>query len=236
MSDDEKRRAFVQAHTTIASPPLCPELALHLSEGALALWEATEAFEGATGLPPPYWAFAWPGGQALARYVLDHPEVVRGRTVLDFASGAGVSAIAAGQAGAKRVVATEIDPLAVAALALNAQLDRVTLDIVRDDVTARDDGWEVVLAGDVCYERPMAELVHRWLRRCATRGATVLLGDPGRNYLPQEGLEEVARYVVPTSRDLEDRDHRETAVWRIAAGPWRRPAPTVEHDEVEESL
>ncbi len=215
MTDAEQQRRFIEAHTTLASPPLCPELRLLLATGAIELWEATEAFAQASNLPPPYWAFAWPGGQALARYVLDHPQAVRGRSVVDFASGGGVSALAAARAGAARVVATEIDPLALVALELNAGRNEVALDIVSDDVTTRDDGWEVVLAGDVCYERPMAERVVRWLRACAKRGATVLMGDPGRNYLPSHGLVEVARHTVPTTRDLEDRESRETVVWRV---------------------
>lgn len=210
--------AFLSAHTKLDAPPLCPELLLHLASGAIALWEQTELFTGRTGLPPPYWAFAWPGGQALARHVLDHPELVRGLTVLDFASGGGIQAVAAAKAGAARVVATEIDPFALAAIRANAGHNRVAVEVTSDDVIDRDDGWDVVLAGDVCYEKPMAERVERWLRRLAARGAFVLMGDPGRNYLPKSGLVEVARHLVPTTLDLEDRTSRDTVVWRVVAG------------------
>jgi predicted nicotinamide N-methyase len=206
---------FILRHTTPATPPLVPELTLQLSVGAIALWEALEAHTGLRNLPPPYWAFAWPGGQALARHVLDHPELVRGKGVLDFAAGGGIQAIAAARAGAARLVATEIDAYATEAMQLNAALNGVSFEVSAEDVIDRDLGWDVVLAGDVCYERPMAERVERWLAGLARRGALVLMGDPGRNYLPRRGLAEVARHVVPTTRDLEDRESRTTVVWRF---------------------
>jgi predicted nicotinamide N-methyase len=207
--------AFIAAHTGILSPPLVPELRLHLAGEVTPLWHATEEFLDRTGLPPPFWAFAWPGGQALARYILDHPEYASGRTVLDFAAGSGLVAIAAARAGAARAVASDIDPAACTAMRLNAALNTVEIGIRSDDVTeGADKAADLILAGDVCYERVMAERALAWLRGQARLGATVLLADPGRAYRPQEGLEELARYRVPTSRDLEDSEVRETVVWR----------------------
>ncbi|MCC7168263.1 MAG: methyltransferase [Rhodospirillales bacterium] len=209
---------FVRRHTELASPPLCPGLKLHLATQVTPLWEATEASLAASGLAPPYWAFAWPGGQAIARYVLDHPDRVRGKTVLDFAAGSGLGAIAAAWAGAARVVAAEIDPFARAAIGLNALANGVVVETPLADALAdaRAD-WPVVLAGDVCYERPMAERVFAWLSGIAGRGGLVLMADPGRAYLPKAGLREVARYTVPTSRELEDRESRETVVYAVTA-------------------
>src|SRR5687767_2344405 len=191
--------AFIQAHTEILSPPLIPELRLHLASEVTPLWHATEAFLERTGLPPPFWAFAWPGGQALARHILDHPELARGRTVLDFAAGSGLVAIAAARAGAARAVASDIDAAACTAMRLNAALNGVEVEIVAEDVTESAElAADVILAGDVCYERAMAERVSAWLLQQARQGATVLLADPGRAYRPQDGLEELARYRVPT--------------------------------------
>lgn len=208
--------AFVAAQTLVASPPLVPEIALHLASEVTPLWQATEATLARDNLPPPYWAFAWPGGQALTRYVLDHRDIVQGRRVLDFAAGSGLVAIAAAKVGASGVTASEIDPFALAAIARNARLNGVRVDVARHDLTAAaPEEWDVVLAGDVCYERPMAERVTSWLRAAAKRGALVLIADPGRAYLPAAGLEELARYIVPTSRDLEDCGERETRVLRV---------------------
>jgi predicted nicotinamide N-methyase len=204
---------FVLAETVIATPPLVPEIRLHLASEVVPLWQATETNLTERGLPPPYWAFAWPGGQALARHLLDHPDLVRGKRVLDFAAGSGLAAIAASKAGAASTAAAEIDRFAIAAIGLNAKLNGVGLDTIEADILGQAGGWDVVLAGDVCYERPMAERVGQWLGRLAADGTRVLMGDPGRNYLPTTGLREVARYQVPTSLDLEDRISRETIVW-----------------------
>jgi predicted nicotinamide N-methyase len=206
--------AFIRRETAVAAPPLVPEIRLHLATELVPLWQATEAKLAEHGLPPPYWAFAWPGGQALARHVLDHADLVRGRRVLDFAAGSGLSAIAAALAGAASVAAAEIDPFAIAAIGLNARLNGVAVETLAQDVVGDAGDWDIVLAGDVCYERPMAERVAAWLGRLARRGTTVLMGDPGRNYLPADGLAEIARYQVPTSLELEDRTLRETVVWR----------------------
>ncbi|WP_200808543.1 class I SAM-dependent methyltransferase [Tistlia consotensis] len=207
--------SFVRSQTAIEAPSLIPELRLHLATEVIPLWQATEADLEAIGLPPPYWAFAWAGGQGLARYLLDQPEVVAGRRVLDFAAGSGVAGLAAARAGAAAVEASEIDAFALAALKLNAALNGLALTVRSDDLVGRDEGWAVVLAGDVCYERPMAERVFAWLRSLAARGALVLLGDPGRTYLPKAGLERITAYGVRTSRELEDSDLRNAVVWRV---------------------
>lgn len=210
--------AFIRANTTLLSPPLVPEVKLHLAGDVTPLWEATEAEIGCVNPPPPYWGYAWPGGQAVARFVLDRPELVAGKRVLDFAAGSGVVGIAAALRGGA-VRAAEIDRLAVAAITLNAALNSVELDVADDDVVGRDlPEVEVVLAGDVCYERPMAERVLSWLRLLVARGCVVLLGDPGRAYLPGRGVEALATYTVPTSLDLEDREERITTVYRLLPG------------------
>ena len=209
---------FVPAETIVASPPLVPEIRLHLASEVVPLWQATEANLTERGLPPPYWAFAWPGGQALARYLLDHPDLVQGKRVLDFAAGSGLAGIAAAKAGARGVAAAEIDRFAIAAIGLNASLNGVGLELIEADILGGASRWDLVLAGDVCYERPMAERVGQWLAALAAAGTRVLMGDPGRNYLPAKGLSEIARYQVPTSLDLEDRVSRETVVWLWNAG------------------
>ncbi len=214
MSSDAAR--FIRAQTAIAAPPLVPEIRLHLASEVTPLWQATEATLAQSQLPPPYWAFAWAGGQALARYVLDHPAIVAGRDVLDFGAGSGLVAIAAAKAGARRVTAAEIDAFAAAAIDLNAQINEAAIAVETTDIVGRADAsWQVVLVGDMCYERPLAERLVNWLRRLAGAGATVLLGDPGRAYLPKSGLDELARYAVPTPLDLEDRIERVGVVWRL---------------------
>jgi len=200
----------------MAVPPLAPEIRLHLATEITPIWQATEVSLSRWGTPPPFWAFAWAGGQALARYLLDHPETVAGKQVLDICSGSGIVAIAAAKAGAANVVAADIDPFAATAIALNAQLNGVTLGVETRDLLDRTViGWPVVVAGDVCYEEPMASRAIGLLRRVAARGRLALLGDPGRAYLPREGLAELGRYVVPTSRELEDREAREGVVWEV---------------------
>jgi predicted nicotinamide N-methyase len=211
----EQRRSFIQSQTTLSVPPLTPEIKLHLATEITPIWEATEATLEANNLPPPYWAFAWPGGQALTRFLLDHPQWVRGKRVLDFAAGSGLSTIGAKMAGAEKVQANEIDDFAIEAILLNAAANQVSIDVLRHDLIGHNEGWDVVLAGDVCYERPMADRVIPWLRSLAGSGVTVLMGDPGRAYLPEQGLVEVARYDVPTSRELEDRELRVTRVLRL---------------------
>jgi predicted nicotinamide N-methyase len=205
--------AFIRAETRLHPVPHAPEILLHVADEATALWARTEEELGAVGLPPPFWAFAWAGGQALARYVLDRPETVRGRTVLDFASGSGLVAIAAARAGAGRVEASDIDAFAVAAIRLNAGANGVAVEPVAEDLIGADRGWDTVLAGDICYERDLAARVVAWLEALARRGARVLVGDPGRSYLPRERLEALATYEVPVTRTLEDADIKRTSVW-----------------------
>ncbi|AUX43038.1 50S ribosomal protein L11 methyltransferase [Sorangium cellulosum] len=217
----ESAAAFVARETAVACSPLVPEVKLHLATEVTPLWHATEAALARAGVPPPYWAFAWAGGQALARYLLDHPAAVSGKRVLDLAAGGGVVSIAAARAGAAHVSAADIDPFAAAALSLNAALNGVSLAVLTEDLTARDadvGAWDVIVAGDVCYERAMVDKVLPWLRRQAGRVGAVLVGDPGRTYCPSEGIEELARYLVPTSLDLEGRAQRETRVLRLLAG------------------
>jgi predicted nicotinamide N-methyase len=213
------RAAFVRRNTAITAPPLVPEISLYLATEITPIWQATEDTLARSGLPPPYWAFAWAGGQALARFLLDHPERVAGRSVLDFGAGSGLVAIAAAKAGAASVLACEIDHFAAAAIAANTTLNHVAIAVTTSDVLdIVDPRCEVVTAGDVCYERPMADRVMGWLRGLAAQGTLVLLGDPGRAYLPSEGIVELARYLVPTSRELEDRECRDTVIWEVLPG------------------
>lgn len=215
---DAKHRRIIEAWTKLSQAPLVPELRLYLADELTPLWLATEADLDHHRMPPPFWAFAWPGGQALARFVLDHPDVVGGRRVLDFAAGCGVAGLAAARAGAATVHAAEIDPLAAAAIGLNAAANGLPLTVLlADPVGDACADIDLVLAGDVFYEKPMSDLVLPWLRGLAGRGVPVLFGDPGRAYLPESGRTELARYAVPTSLELEDRTVRSTGVWRLEA-------------------
>lgn len=210
-----ERQAFIRRHTRLLAVPHAPEIALHVADEATALWQKTEDELGAIGLPPPFWAFAWAGGQALARHLLDHPELVRGQRVLDFASGSGLVAIAAVKAGATVVEAADIDGYAVAAIGLNAAANTVAVTVLGDDQIGSDGGWPVILAGDICYERDLAARVIDWLGGLGARGATVLIGDPGRSYLPKQRLKLLATYQVPVTRELEDMDVKVTSVWQL---------------------
>jgi predicted nicotinamide N-methyase len=214
-SDPAAREAFVRANTTLLRPPHVPEVRLHLADDAHALWHRTEEELAEIGLPPPFWAFAWAGGQGLSRYVLDHPETVAGKRVLDFASGSGLVAIAAAHAGAGMVTACDIDPFAQAAMRLNAMENRTEFHPAADDLVGEDGGWDVVLAGDVFYDRAFAERLVPWFSALAARGADVLVGDPGRAYLPRAGLVHLAEYRVPVSRAIEDAEIKHTTAWRF---------------------
>jgi len=205
--------AFILTETRLRPVPHAPEIFLHVADEATELWQKTEEELGEIGLPPPFWAFAWAGGQALARYILDHPETVRGRQVLDFASGSGLVAIAAMKAGAAEVTACDIDPFAIAAIGLNAQANGVAVTPLAVDLIGQDRGWDTVLAGDICYERDLAGRVGDWLNSLSRRGATVLIGDPGRSYLPKDRLENLATYEVPVTRALEDAEIKRSGVW-----------------------
>ena len=211
---------FIRAHTAIARAPLVPEIALHLATEITPIWQASEAWLDRQGIEPPFWAFAWPGSQAMARLILDEPWRLAGRRVLDFASGGGLAAIAAARTGAALVEAAEIDPLACAAIRLNAALNgAAAVTVLEGDVVGAPCRWDAVLAGDVCYEAPMTRHILPWLRALAGAGAEVWLADPGRAYLPREGLAPIARFRVPTTRELEDREEREVTLYRLLPGP-----------------
>ena len=208
--------AFIHDNSQLLAPPLVPEIQLHLASEVIPLWRKTEEELAEIGVPPPYWAFAWAGGQALARYVLDHPEIVAGKRVLDFGAGSGLVALAAARAGAAHVVAADIDPFAIAAIARNATVNNVTIETVTDDLIGGAKIFDLILVGDMCYERPLAERLMAWLK---SSPAQVLLGDPGRSYFPKAGLTQLASYSVPTTRELEDREIRETGVWHLDRDP-----------------
>ena len=208
-------RDFILANTAPARPPHVPEISLYLADEAHDLWQRTEAELEAIGLPPPFWAFAWAGGQGLARYVLDNPAIVRGRNVLDFAAGSGLVAIAAAKAGAAHVTAVDIDPFAAAALALNVELNGVSVGFTGADLIGRRGDWQAVLAGDVFYDRVLAERLVPWFGRLRDAGIDVIVGDPGRSYLPRKRLEPLAVYEVPVTRALEDAEVKKTTVWRF---------------------
>ncbi|WP_424814434.1 class I SAM-dependent methyltransferase [Roseococcus sp. YIM B11640] len=205
---------FVRAQTAVGEVPLLPGIRMHLASEITPIWQASEAFLQREGIEPPFWAFAWPGGQALALAIRARPELVAGKRVLDFAAGCGVASIAAAQAGAAFVEAAEIDPLAVAAIRVNAALNGVDITPFDGDVVGADCRWDVILAGDVCYEAPMTAHILPWLRRMAA-GATVLLADPGRAYLPREGMEPVSSHTIPTTLELEDREERKVEIARL---------------------
>jgi len=205
--------AFIRDNSELLTPPLVPEIRLHLASEVIPLWRKTEEELAEIGVPPPYWAFAWAGGQALARYLLDHPELVTDKRVLDFGAGSGLVALAAARAGAAHVTAADIDPFALAAIARNAAANDLSVETTGEDMIGTSDSFDLILVGDMCYERPLAERLMMWLRSVRS---DVLLGDPGRSYFPKTGLTRLALYSVPTTRELEDREIRETGVWRLA--------------------
>jgi len=206
--------AFIRAQTVLAKPSAVPELTLHLATEVTPLWQMTEERLSQNGLPPPYWAFAWPGGQGIARYILDHPAEFQGKCILDFAAGCGIGAIAAMKAGAKSAVIAEIDPMAITATQLNAMQNNVTVSSAAHvDMTKPYKGVDIIIAGDVCYQQAMSALMLRWLWLCVAKGRRVILADPGRAYVPHQGLKQLGSYIVPTSRDLEDSDSRTVTVW-----------------------
>jgi predicted nicotinamide N-methyase len=209
--------SFILTQTQPAVAPLVPEITLHLATEITPIWQATESWCHTNNSEPPFWAFAWPGGQALARHILDHPATVAGRRVLDFAAGCGIAAIATMQAGAASAEAAEIDPLARAALALNAAANGTSLIIPSEDVVMAPCRWDLILCGDVCYEAPMTNTILPWLRSMAMQ-AEVWIADPGRAYLPREGLTPFATYVVPTSLELEDQAERQVTLYGLAPG------------------
>ena len=205
---------FIRAHTALALAPLVPEILLHLATEITPIWQASEVWLRQANIDPPFWAFAWPGGQAIARHVLDHPQLVHGRRVLDFAAGCGIAAIACAQSGAAVVEATEVDALAIGAITLNAAANGVPVSALPEDVVGQPCRWDLILCGDVCYEAPMTRHIMPWLRTMAA-ACEVWVADPGRAYLPQAGMEPFATYDVPTSLELEDRPLRPTRLFRL---------------------
>lgn len=210
---------FIVDSTTVASAPLVPEVRLHLATEITPLWQATADSLEDANIEPPFWAFAWPGGQALARHILDNPALVRDKVVLDLASGSGIVAIAAAKAGAKTVTACDIDSVSIAAIELNSALNHVALKTTVENLpaSASPREWDAILAGDVFYERAMATDIAAWLSAGARSGVLVLASDPGRAYLPENGVTSVARYTVPTSLELEDSQSRVTTIWSFDA-------------------
>ena len=212
------RSGFIVANTRLLAPPLVPEIRLHLAEESLPIWRKTEEELGEMGLPPPYWAFAWAGGQALARYILDHGDQIHGRTVIDIGAGSGLSGIAAAKVGARHVDASDIDAIAVAAIGLNAGANGVSVAATSDDWLGRaPPPADVVLVGDLFYERPLAERVMVFVQAAAARGSLVLVGDPRRNYFPTDDFTAIAHYEVPVTRELEDAEIKRAAVWQLRA-------------------
>ena len=208
---------FIQANTKLLAVPLVPEVRLYLAEESMPIWQKTEEELGQLNVPPPYWAFAWAGGQALARYLLDNPAVAAGRTVLDLGAGSGLTAIAAMKAGAASVLAADIDGYALVAIALNAEANGVVIETTDADLLAATPGpFGAILVGDMFYERALAERAHAFIEAGRTQGAEVLVGDPRRSYFPKERFRQVAEYFVPVTRDLEDMEIKRTAVWQLA--------------------
>ena len=213
--------SFICQNTKVGKVPAAPEIELHLADEAMALWQKTEDELDEIGLPPPFWAFAWAGGQALARYVLDHPELVAGKSVLDFAAGSGLVAIAAMKAGARAATAVDIDPFAVAAAQSNGHLNSVEIRGHLGDITNEPPlDTDIVFCGDIFYELPMSRRVLSWLDGMLDQKVPVLVGDPGRTYLPRERLDKLGSYSIEVIASLEDVSVKETGVYALKHGPW----------------
>jgi predicted nicotinamide N-methyase len=210
------RRAFIQANTKLMSPPLVPEIKLHLAEESLPIWLKTEEELDQINVPPPFWAFAWAGGQALARYILDNPTLVAGNTILDLGCGSGLTAIAPMLAGAKSALAADIDMLALASVEVNAEANSVVVSVTSENLLAFPPKlFDVTLVGDLFYERAMSDHVLGYVQAAAALGSLVLIGDPQRTYFPRGRFTQVAEYNVPVTRELEDSEIKRTAVWRL---------------------
>ena len=212
----EDRAAFIRANTKLLCPPLVPEIKLYLAEESLPIWLKTEEELGEINVPPPFWAFAWAGGQALARYLLDNRDLVAGKTVLDLGCGSGLTAIAPMMAGAKSALAADIDMLALAATTLNAEANGVIVSVTSENLLAfPPKPFDVTLVGDLFYERAMSDHVLAYIEAAARQGSAILIGDPQRNYFPRDRFTKVAEYNVPVTRELEDNEIKRTAVWRL---------------------
>ena len=209
------QEAFVRENTAPVTPSLVPELQLCLASETCPVWLQTPEHFSKLGIPEPFWAFAWAGGQALARYIFDNPEIVYGQTILDFGSGSGIVAIAAAKSGAAHVVASDIDEYAKAAIAINAKRNNVDIEITRENFIGIDKNWTTVFAADVCYEKNMSLIINTWLKSLASSGSKVFIGDPQRIYLPKDGLERIKKYSRKTGSRLEDTDLQNAQVWRV---------------------
>jgi len=215
-ADEASATAFIVANTRRLAPPLVPEITLHLAEESVPIWQKTEEELGELNVPPPYWAFAWAGGQALARYLLDNPALLSGKRVLDLGAGSGLTAIAAMKTRAAEAIASDLDRMALAAVRLNAALNDVAVGTIADNLLEKTpEPFDVVLVGDLFYERQLADLVSRYIEQAAQGGALVLIGDPQRNYFPKGRFISAAEYRVPVTRELEDAEIKRTAVWRL---------------------
>jgi predicted nicotinamide N-methyase len=206
---------FILDNTTIMTPPHVPEIRLYLADEAHDLWLKTEDELQEIGLPPPFWAFAWAGGQGLARHILDHPQTVAGRRVLDFASGSGLVAIAAVKAGAASVSAVDIDPWAKTAIELNSRLNKADIGFSGADIIGSTLDADILLAGDVFYDKSFADRLIPWFEMLVKSGTAVIVGDPGRSYCPRDRMQALATYQVPVTRALEDAEVKKTTVWRF---------------------
>ncbi|MDP6691651.1 MAG: 50S ribosomal protein L11 methyltransferase [Alphaproteobacteria bacterium] len=209
--------AFIVANTVVQSTALLPEIKLRLASEDMPIWQMNDEEREAAGVPLPYWAFAWAGGQALARYFLDWPGTVRGKTVLDMGAGCGLEAIAAAMAGARVVTAADTDPFAIAATKLNAELNGMRVETTAEDLIGRTGDWDIVMIGDLFFEQPLAKHLEAWLRGLHETGVEILIGDPQRTFLPRRGLEKLATFAVPTTSALEDSDLRNASVWRMVS-------------------
>ena len=219
-ADRKAVAAFISANTQVLNPPLVPEIKLHLAEESLPIWQKTEEELGEMNLPPPYWAFAWAGGQALARYILDNPQLLAGKRITDLGTGSGLTAVAAMMAGAQHVLAADIDRFALVATELNAALNGVVVETTAADLlSVAPQQADVLLVGDLFYERELSERVMRYIDGVAGKGALVLVGDPQRNYFPKGRFASAAEYRVPVTRELEDAEIKRSAVWRLVAPP-----------------
>lgn len=216
LNDPSSTNAFIRANTRLLSPPLVPEIKLHLAEESLPIWQKTEEELGEINVPPPFWAFAWAGGQALARYLLDHASLMVGKRVLDLGTGSGLTAIAAAKCGAAHVLAADIDPLAVAAAGLNAGENGCSIETTGRNLLLEAPGaFDVILVGDLFYEKPLADRVIAFLETARGNGALIFVGDPKRSYFPQARFTLVSEYHVPVTRELEDAEIKRSAVWKF---------------------